>query len=177
MIIAKTKTIFPLQKWVSQNINRNRAKGIGLREKISEDMTDSEFNMWRAVFAFSLLDNVLSPQGQKLLQPYSKTTEFSQDQNDILMNDYKEPQSVETLYGRITDPKDKERFCALARALAWCGGNLSDLEAILKNLSCLAKGAYHDVPACARGHPHLKGHYIKYGQDGMISICKLPSIH
>ena len=149
-----------------------------MSNQIKEEITESEFNMWRAVFAFSLLDNVLSPQGQKILKPYSNTILFSQAQNDILRNDFKEPQNVETLYSKITDPKDKERFCLLTRALAWCGGDMGKQEeAILKKLFCLAKGADDDVLKRTRRHPHLKGYYIQYCQDGMVGLYILPPLH
>jgi len=145
---------------------------------IREDVSESEFNMWRAVFAFSLLDNILSPQDQRILQPYSNTILFSEAQNDILKHDFKEPQNVEALYHKITDSKDKERFCVLARALAWCEGDMSKQEeAILKHLSCLAKGADDDLLTRTRRHPHLAGYFLRYSQDGMVGLYKLPPLH
>ncbi len=37
-------------------------------ETIKEGITESELYMWRAVFAFSLVDNILSLEEQKILQ-------------------------------------------------------------------------------------------------------------
>ena len=87
---------------------------------MKNNIPQSEFDMWRAVFAFSLVDNTLSLEEQKLLQSSAKTVPFSQTQIDTLKDDFKKPQNVEDLYRKITDPKDKQRFCVLARALAWC---------------------------------------------------------
>jgi hypothetical protein len=86
---------------------------------------DSEFNMWRAVFAFSLVDNVLTVEEQKILSTYLNTIPFSLEQRNILADDFKTPQDVEKLYNRIKDEKDKTRFCELARTLVWSKGDMA----------------------------------------------------
>ena len=139
------------------------------------NIPQSEFYMWRAVFAFSLVDHMLSLEEQKLLQSSAKTVPFSQTQIDILKNDFKKPQNVEDLYRKITNPKDKQRFCVLARALAWCEGNMDrQEETILKKLSCLAKGADDDVLSRTRGHPHVDAYYRQYTKAGMVGLFKTP---
>ena len=148
-----------------------------MSEKINGGVTDSEFYMWRAVFAFSRLDNTISPEEQKILQPFTNSILFSQAQNDILKNDFQKPQDVEALYRKITDPKDKERFCVLARALAWCDGDMDKQEeAILKKVSCLsiAGCSDDDVLVRTRRHPHLDGYYLRYSKEGVAALFRLP---
>ena len=131
--------------------------------------------MWRAVFAFSLVDNMLSLKEQKLLQTASGSVLFSREQADILKNDFKKQQSIEDLYRKITDPKDKQLFCVLARALAWCEGNVDKQEeVILKKLGCLANGADDSVLSRTRGHPHVGAYYRQYTKAGTIGLFKRP---
>ncbi|MBU0859787.1 MAG: hypothetical protein KJ667_07600, partial [Alphaproteobacteria bacterium] len=103
----------------------------------------STFYMWRAVFAFALVDNMLSIEEQKLLKVYLDTVPFSDAQRAVLRADFKTPQNVESLYKKITNPADRERFCVLARALVWCEGDMDrQEEIILRRVSCLANGAH-----------------------------------
>ena len=142
-----------------------------------KDITESEFYMWRAIYAFSLVDNVLSLEEQKLLKSYSNSVPFSQTQINILRNDFKKPQNVETLYYKITNPKDKERFCILARAIAWCEGNVDKQEeAILKKISCFAGEADNEILLRTRNHPHISTYYQQYAKTGVLGLFKIPPI-
>jgi hypothetical protein len=138
-----------------------------------ENPTDSEFNMWRAVFAFSLVDNLLSMEEQKLLQSYFNAVPFSKAQIDILKNDFRKPQDVEALYKKITDPKHKERFCVLARALVWSEGDMDrQEELILKKVACLGNHADNDVLSRSRKHPDLESCYQSYAKAGMSGLLR-----
>lgn len=141
------------------------------REK--HGISESEFTMWRAVFAFSLVDNMLSMEEQKLLQTYLNAVPFSKNQLDTLKEDFKTPQDVETLYKRITDPAHKERFCILARALVWCEGHMErQEEAILRKVSCMGYGADRDILHGTRNHPHLDDYYQHYARAGVVGLMK-----
>lgn len=138
-----------------------------------QGVSESEFNMWRAVFAFSLVDNMLSLEEQKLLQTYLNTIPLSDQQLKILKGDFKDPQDVEALYRKITDPAHKERFCALARALVWCEGDMEKQEEIiLRRLHCLSEGEGHDILRKSRNHPHLRTYYQSYAKAGMVGMMK-----
>ena len=136
-------------------------------------VSDSEFNMWRAVFAFSLVDHVLSIEEQTLLQSYLATVPFSYSQLKTLRNDFVEPQDVEDMYAKITEKKDKERFCMLARALVWSEGNMDEQErTILRRLSCMKSGMDSDILKGTRNHPHLNDYYQHYAKSGMVGLMK-----
>jgi hypothetical protein len=139
----------------------------------AKGVSDSEFNMWRAVFTFALVDNVLSVEEQTLLQSYIHLVPFSTLQLSILRQDFKTPQNVETLYRRITRAADRERFCVLARALVWCEGDMDrQEEKILKRLSCLRGGADNDVLRRSRLHPRLHDYHQHYARAGMVGLIK-----
>lgn len=144
-------------------------------EKLKPGVPESEFYMWRAVFAFSLVDNVLSLEEQTLLQSYLNAVPFSQDQLAILKSDFKKPQPVEAFYQKITEKKDKQRFCILARALVWCEGDMDKQEQmILKHVGCLGSGADDDMLKSTRNHADL-GHYHRhYAKAGVAGLFKHP---
>lgn len=129
--------------------------------------------MWRAVFAFSLVDNMLSMEEQRLLQTYLNAVPFSPAQLDILKQDFRTPQDVETLYKQITDPAHKERFCVLARALVWCEGHMErQEEAILKKVACLGQGDDLNILRGTRNHPHIEDYYQHYARAGVVGLVK-----
>lgn len=141
----------------------------------AKGIPESEFNMWRAVFAFSLVDNVLSVEEQKLLKSSTISIPFSAAQLAALKEDFKKPQDIELLYRKITAPKDKERFCVLARALVWCEGNMdAQEERILKKVFCLKNGADDDVLRRSRNNKHLHDYYKSYAKAGMAGLYKEP---
>lgn len=144
-----------------------------MAEKMRPGVTESEFYMWRAIFAFSFVDNVLSLEEQKLLQTYLTAVPFSQEQLAIMKGDFKDPQPVEPFYKKITRPGDKHRFCLLARALAWCKGDMDKQEEIiLKRVACLGNGADDDVLKRSRDHQDLHFYYKHYENAGMAGLLK-----
>lgn len=146
--------------------------------RAKKGVDDSEFHMWRAVFAFSLVDNVLSLEEQKMLQIYFKQVPFSNEQIATLKNDFLRPQNIEEMYKKIVHPEHKARFCALARALSWCEGDMDrQEEQILKKLSCIKGTPDYDILRKSREAPDLETLYKSYAQAGLIGFFKpQPSI-
>jgi hypothetical protein len=137
----------------------------------------SEFAMWRAVFAFTYVDNVLSLEEQELLHTFLKKVSFSREQLDILKKDLAEPKDVVTFYKQITRAEDKERFCILARAIVWCEGDMHEQErAILKKVSCFDEDDEEELLHSTRDHPHLHDYYQQYAKAGMMGLFKEPGL-
>lgn len=135
----------------------------------------SEFAMWRAVFAFTYVDNVLSLEDQDLLHAFLKKVPFSKEQLAILKKDLAEPKDVVALYQKITRQQDKERFCVLARSIVWCEGDMHEQErAILKKVSCFEDDEEEELLHSTRGHPHLRDYYQQYAKAGMMGLLKVP---
>ena len=138
-------------------------------------VSDSEFSMWRAVFAFSVLDREMSLEEQKLLQSYRNKVDFSQEQLKVISSDFKSPQDIEKLYRGITKPDDKKRFCILARAMVWSDGEIDGQEAeILKRVACLKEPAENEILMATRGHGDLPHYYQQYARAGVVGLFNLP---
>jgi hypothetical protein len=138
---------------------------------MSSPVNDSEFNMWRAVFAFAFVDHSLSLEEQELLQSYLNHVPFSKAQRDILHADFLEPPDVVNMYQKITEIRHRERFCALARALVWCEGDMDrQEEIILKRVSCLSSGEDAEILHRSRDHAHT--YYQYYAKSGMTGLLK-----
>ncbi len=143
--------------------------------KEDRGVSDSEFNMWRAVFAFALVDNVLSIEEQDLLQSYLKQVPFSPKELEALREDFNKKQNVEAMYKRISEPKDKSRFCVFARALVWSDGDMEQQEAnILKRVACMGDCENKEILSNTRSHEHLHHYYQEYARAGLTGFFKAP---
>lgn len=136
-------------------------------------VSESEFHMWRAVLAFSLVDNVLSLEEQHMLRTYFSNVPFSMTQKKALESDLAHPPNVETMYKQITEKAHKERFCALARALSWCEGDMDRQEKIiLQRLGCVKGTPDEDILRQSRFSPYLDDFHEHYARAGMIGLMK-----
>ena len=135
------------------------------------DIDESEFSMWRAVFAFAFVDHSLSIEEQELLNSYLKKVPFSQRQLSVLHGDFKNPPDVVKMYNKITEPKHREHFCTLARALVWCEGDMDrQEEVILKRVSCLSSD--EGMETLTRTRDYAKDYYKYYAKAGMVGLLQ-----
>ena len=133
-------------------------------------ISESEFSMWRALLAFAWVDNVLSLETQKFLQPYLRTVRFSPRQRETLKYNLGKPQNIEDLYSQVTNLKDRRQFCLLARALAWSNGTLEELEAgISKKEADLPKVSNEAFSAAPSLSP-MYGEYAKAAAMGHFTV-------
>ena len=140
-------------------------------------ITESEFFMWRAIFSFAYVDNMLSMEEQELLNSYLAQVPFSKTQRIILKDDLRHPKDVSDLYGHITRSEDKTRFCVLARAIAWCEGDISAQEKqILKKMSCMGVVEEQQILHQTRGHAHVEAYYHQYAKSGMMGLFHEPHL-
>lgn len=145
---------------------------------VQSGLPESEFNMWRAVFAFSLVDRLLTVEEQSLLSGFLSSVPFSPEQKNILLDDFKNPQDVEKFYGQITDPKDRSRFCELARTLVWSKGDMDLQEKIiLRRVSCLGSKEGLDILKNSRDSEWVIGWTEKYEQAGLLGMMQHPQIY
>lgn len=145
------------------------------KDKEFTAISDSQFAMWRAVFAFAFVDNVLSIEEQELLRSYLTKVPFTKAQLAILRGDLRNPRNAEDLYKKISDPADRKHFCLLARALVWCEGNMDKQEEkILQSVGCLRHMPDSDYLHSTRNHPHLHDYYQQYARAGMMGLFKKP---
>jgi len=142
----------------------------------TKGISESEFYMWRAVLAFTFVDNSLSLEEQELLQSYLAKVPFSADQIEALKDDMRHPSNdVVGFYRKITNPEDKKRFCVVARAIVWCEGNMDEQEKkILQRVSCLSEPEEEEVLKSTRDHPKINTYYQDYARAGMVGLFKTP---
>lgn len=144
---------------------------------MAKNVSKSEFYMWRALFAFAFSDNIVTEEEKQLLVDYRGDVQFSDGQLETLRNDYLHPQDVNAMYQNIIDPEFKHKFCALARALAWCDGDLTKQEErILKRVTCLKDDSEKDTLTKSRTHPELYQYYEQYTKNGMAGFMQPPPL-
>ena len=95
---------------------------------MTESISESRFNMWRAVFAMAHVDDFLALEEQGMLYGIIESQGFSDQQVSVLREDVATAQSPDEMFAMIKDSHDRVEFFSAARALVWCDGNLSDQE-------------------------------------------------
>lgn len=97
-------------------------------EKSNEGLSDSEFNMWRALFSLVHGDGVVAKEERDFMWNAMEENNFSASQREILEFDMKKPAGVELVFLNITEQADRVRFFDLARKLCWCDGDFDQQE-------------------------------------------------
>ena len=134
-------------------------------------MTQSEFFMWRAVFAFAFVNNLITLEERHFLNNRLRTENFSPAEKEILKRDLQTPKDVEWLFTRIETDEDRRNFCHMARALAWSKGDMDrQEEKILEHISHLAAGEGKAILKQSRQKNFIKEHYDAYTSHGMDGI-------
>lgn len=147
------------------------------QENVRNGLDQSEFAMWRTLFSFALVDQVLTLEEQKLLSQYLSTVPFSQKQRSILLEDMKSPQNVESLYGQITQSEHRKRFCELARTLVWSKGDMDMQEKIiLRRVSCIAHGDHWGMLRKTRLSDYSDNFHEQYERVGLLGYMQQPKI-
>jgi len=85
--------------------------------------------MWRAVVAMVHADGVVTPHEIDFVNSHIFDLGLSEEQMKIIQGDIQAPQDVNGMFSLIEIQKDKRDFFVLARALAWCDGDLDKQEA------------------------------------------------
>lgn len=95
--------------------------------------------MWRAVVAVAHADSVVKPHEINFIVENTKELPLSPAQRLTLSDDIFQSCDVQSMFEKITSPRDKEDFFHFARAIAWSDGAFDDREraliARLKSLS------------------------------------------
>lgn len=91
-------------------------------------ISDSRFNMWRAVVAMIHADNVVQPHEINFIVENTKNLPLSIAQTAQLTEDVRTPYDIGKAYEGISNPRDKEDFFHFARAIAWSDGDFDVRE-------------------------------------------------
>lgn len=102
---------------------------------MTNSLSESRFNMWRAVVAMVHADGVVTPHELSFIHDHISRLELSDGQLDVIKQDLKTAQDVYERFMVISDLEDQRDFFALARALSWCDGDFASQEQnILRHL-------------------------------------------
>ncbi len=102
-----------------------------MSEENNAVVSESRFNMWRAIFAMAHADDIVSEEETKFMKEAIERYDFSDKQREVLELDIKSPQHVGTSFSRITDSQDKSDFFTFARLMAWCDGDFDEQEQLI----------------------------------------------
>ena len=91
-------------------------------------VTESQFFMWRAVFALAHADDVVTNEELRFMAETLEDIPFSDAQKLVLQKDAKEEQSVEVMFKRISDPLDQAEFFRIASRIAHIDGDFGEEE-------------------------------------------------
>ena len=95
---------------------------------MSEGISQSRFNMWRAVLALIHADGAIHPKELEFMNHYLLEIGFNEEQAETLISDLSNPQDPTETYEQISDIEDRGQFFMFARMLIWCDGNLDTQE-------------------------------------------------
>ncbi len=91
-------------------------------------VTDSEFYMWRTLFALVHVDHHVTDEEVRFMAEALEDIPFSDEQRDILSTDIKAPQDVVEMFSKITNSRDQAKFFNFAREIVWVDGDYGQDE-------------------------------------------------
>lgn len=91
-------------------------------------LSNSRFNMWRAVVAMIHADGIVTPHEIDFVNRHILDLSLSEGQLKTIQTDVQTPQDVYGMFVMIEAPEDKRDFFVLARALSWCDGDMDKQE-------------------------------------------------
>lgn len=86
-------------------------------------LTESQFYMWRTLFAVAHADDVVTDEELRFMVEAMEDIPFSDDQRAILNDDVKHAQDIEEMFNGITDVHDQARFFQYVRELVHIDGD------------------------------------------------------
>lgn len=91
-------------------------------------VTDSQFAMWRTLFALAHVDRHVSNDELRFMAEALEDIPFSEKQKAVLKQDIQEPQDVLEMYGYIKNDTDRIEFFRFAHDMVWADGDFGAEE-------------------------------------------------
>ncbi len=95
---------------------------------MTEKVTESQFHIWRALFAVAHADNIVTNEEIKFMAHVMDEVDFSEAQSEMLKDDLHNAKDAESMFVQITKQEDRELFFELARDLVWVDGDFDEQE-------------------------------------------------
>lgn len=96
--------------------------------KNKKTITDSQFYMWRTLFAIAHVDNTVSDEEVRFMAEALEDVPFSEEQRAVLTDDIRHPKKIAEMFAGVTDMLDQARFFKFAHGLVWADGNFGKDE-------------------------------------------------
>lgn len=93
-----------------------------------QGLSESRFNMWRAVVAMAHADDVVKPHEINFILENTQNVPMTEEQRATLAEDLRKSVPMQTVFDKISHPRDKEDFFHLARAICWSDGDFDEME-------------------------------------------------
>jgi len=95
---------------------------------MSKMITESQFYMWRTLFAISHVDNIVTDEEMRFMIEALEDLPFSLEQKKILSDDIVNPQDIIEMFEKISNNRDQAEFFKFARELVWIDGDYGKEE-------------------------------------------------
>ncbi len=93
-----------------------------------ETISDSEFHIWRALFALAHADGEVTPEEAAFMRKALELVSLDDDRRFILERDIETAADIGEMFAGITDQNDRVTFFHYARLLVWCDGDFDAQE-------------------------------------------------
>ena len=139
-------------------------------------ISESRFNMWRAVTAMIHVDDVVRPHEINFILENTKSLTLSKEQLEMLTEDLRTPGNIEEHFSKITLLRDKEDFFHLARAIAWSDGEFDEREQEMLGRIRALPMAPRDSALLEQAMQSFNGLYIesvdKSGEKTLLNVIR-----
>ncbi len=95
---------------------------------MQDTVTDSQFYMWRTLFAVTHADNIVTSEEVEFMAHVLEDIDFSEDQTRVLKKDIVDAQDPVLMFKGITEHEDRSKFFEFARDLVWVDGDFCEEE-------------------------------------------------
>lgn len=91
-------------------------------------VSESEFNMWRAVFAVVHADSTITNAEIRFMAEALERPGLSPAQKHVLEEDIRTPKDCVEMFRSIDEPEHRAEFFRLARKFVWADGDYAAAE-------------------------------------------------
>jgi hypothetical protein len=95
---------------------------------MKERITESQFYMWRALFAMAHADDVVTDEEIRYMAEVMEDVPFNEAQQKVLNDDIKNPKDIIQMFEGIKDARDQAKFFKFAQELVWVDGDYGKEE-------------------------------------------------
>lgn len=97
-------------------------------EPRQRSVDESQFNMWRTLFAMTHADDVVTDEEVRFMMEALEDLPFSKEQRDVLEDDIYNPKDIVEMFRKIDNPTRQAEFFKFARTLVWIDGDYGEEE-------------------------------------------------